>query len=399
MREVVIVEACRSAIGSLGGTLAPLKAVELSTAVVKGALARSGLDPAAVDMVILGHCRQSSDDPNIARLTALSSGLPESVPAYTVMAQCVSGMTALMNAAAYIKSGLAEVVLAGGTESMSNAIFYFRDGRFGIGTRNTELLDALVEAQPRSQPQDIYGVFNMGITAENVAEKYGVTREEQDEFAYASQCKAKKAIEDGRFKDEIVPVEIPQRKKPPIIFDRDEFPRETSPEALAALKPVFKTDGGGTVTAGNSSGRNDGAAVMILTTPERAAALNLKPLALVRGFAMAGVDPRIMGIGPVPASEKALEASGLSADDIGLVELNEAFAAQSLGCLKNMPYDPAIVNVNGGAIALGHPLGCTGARISVTLLHEMKKRNTRYGLATLCVAGGMGGAMVLENYY
>jgi len=397
MRETVIVEACRSAIGSIGGTLTPLKADDLSTAVVKGALARSGLDPAAIDMVILGHCRQTSDDPNIARLTALRSGIPESTPAYTVMAQCVSGMTAVMNAATYIMSGQADVILAGGTESMSNAVFYFRDGRFGIGTRNTELLDALVEAQLRSQPQDIYGVFNMGITAENVAEKYGVTREEQDAFAYGSQRKALKAIADGRFKDEIVPVEIPQRKKPPIVFDTDEFPRETSPEALAALKPVFKTDGSGTVTAGNSSGRNDGAAALILMTPERAEALNLKPLAAVRGFAMAGVDPRIMGIGPVPASEKALEAAGLTAGDIGLVELNEAFAAQSLGCLKNMPYDPEIVNVNGGAIALGHPLGCTGARITVTLLHEMKKRNVRYGLATLCVAGGMGGALILEN--
>jgi len=397
MRETVIVEACRSAIGSIGGTLTPLKADDLSTAVVKGALARSGLDPAAIDMVILGHCRQTSDDPNIARLTALRSGIPESTPAYTVMAQCVSGMTAVMNAATYIMSGQADVILAGGTESMSNAVFYFRDGRFGIGTRNTELLDALVEAQLRSQPQDIYGVFNMGITAENVAEKYGVTREEQDAFAYGSQRKALKAIADGRFKDEIVPVEIPQRKKPPIVFDTDEYPRETSPEALAALKPVFKTDGSGTVTAGNSSGRNDGAAALILMTPERAEALNLKPLAAVRGFAMAGVDPRIMGIGPVPASEKALEAAGLTAGDIGLVELNEAFAAQSLGCLKNMPYDSEIVNVNGGAIALGHPLGCTGARITVTLLHEMKKRNVRYGLATLCVAGGMGGALILEN--
>jgi acetyl-CoA C-acetyltransferase len=377
--------------------LKPLKADDISTEVVKGALARSGVDSAAIDMVILGHCRQTSDDPNIARLTALRSGIPESVPAYTVMAQCVSGMTAVMNAATYIMSGQADAVLAGGTESMSNAVFYFRDGRFGIGTRNTELLDALVEAQLRSQPQDIYGVFNMGITAENVAEKYGVTREEQDAFAYASQCKALEAIRDGKFRDEIVPIEIPQRKKPPIIFDTDEFPRETSPEALAALKPVFKTDGAGTVTAGNSSGRNDGAAALILMARERAEALGQKPLAVIRGSAMAGVDPRIMGIGPVPASEKALGLAGLSADDIGLVELNEAFAAQSLGCLKNMSYDPEIVNVNGGAIALGHPLGCTGARISVTLLHEMKKRNVRYGLATLCVAGGMGGAMIFEN--
>jgi len=397
MREVVIVEACRSAIGSIGGTLLPFKAVDISTAVVKGALKRSGIDPSAIDMTILGHCRQTSDDPNIARLTALKCGIPESTPSYTVMAQCVSGMTAVMNAATYIMSGQADVVLAGGTESMSNAVFYFRDGRFGIGTRNTELLDALVEAQLRSQPQDIYGVFNMGITAENVAEKYGVAREEQDVFAYESQCKALKAISEGRFKDEIVPIEIPQRKKDPLIFDTDEYPRETSLAALAALKPVFKTDGTGTVTAGNASGRNDGAAVMILTTPEKAEALNLKPLARISGFAMAGVDPRIMGIGPVPASEKALENAGLTAGDIGLVELNEAFAAQSLGCLKNMPYDPEIVNVNGGAIALGHPLGCTGARIAVTLLHEMKKRDVRYGLATLCVAGGMGGALIIEN--
>ena len=395
MREVVIVDACRSAIGSIGGTLLPLKAVDIATAVVKGSLARTGLDPSVLDMVIMGHCRQTSDDPNVARLTALNCGIPESVPAYTVMAQCVSGMTAAMNAATYIQSGQADVILAGGTESMSNAVFYFRDGRFGIGTRNTELLDALVEAQLRSQPQDIYGVFNMGTTAENVAEQENVTREEQDAFAYASQCKALKAIADGRFKDEIVPIEIPQRKKDPIIFDTDEFPRETSLEALAKLKPVFKKEG--TVTAGNASGRNDGAAALVLMTPEKAEALGLKPLAKIRGFAMAGVDPKIMGMGPVPASEKALANAGLKAEDIGLVELNEAFAAQSLGCIKNMPYDESIINVNGGAIALGHPLGCTGARITVTLLHEMMKQNVQYGLATLCVAGGMGGALILEK--
>jgi acetyl-CoA C-acetyltransferase len=209
--------------------------------------------------------------------------------------------------------------------------------------------------------------------------------------------KALKAIETGKFADEIVPIEISRKKGDPIVFDRDEYPRKTSPEALARLKPVFKTDGSGTVTAGNSSGRNDGAAAMILTTPERAKSLGLKPLALIRGFAMAGVDPRLMGLGPVPASGKALEKAGLKPEDIGLVELNEAFAAQALGCLKKMPYDPAIVNVNGGAIALGHPLGCTGIRITVTLLHEMKKRKIKYGLATLCVAGGMGGAAVLET--
>jgi len=397
MREVVIVEACRTAIGSLGGTLKPLGPDDLACVTVKELFRRTGLDTGVVDEVILGHCRQSSDNPNIARLTALRCGIPEEVPAYTVMSQCSSGMLAITNGAMSIQVGKNDVVVAGGTESMSNAIFYVRNARFGVGTGTTEFLDSLTEAQLRSQPQDIYGVFNMGMTAENIAERMNISREDQDRFALQSQQRAAAAIAAGKFKDEIVPVTVPQgKKKEPVIFDTDEFPRETTMEGLSRLKPVFRTDGKGTVTAGNSSGRNDGAAAVLLMSAEKAQELGLKPMAAIRGYAQAGVDPRIMGLGPVPATRKALKNAGLTLDDIQLIELNEAFAAQALGCIRELGLDQEITNVNGGAIALGHPLGCTGARILVTLIYEMRRRKVKYGLATLCVAGGLGAATVVE---
>jgi acetyl-CoA C-acetyltransferase len=395
-KEVVIVEGCRTAVGKIGGTLKTVLAEELARVVIKGVLDRSGIDPAEIDEVIFGHARQSSDNPNIARLAALRAGVPEAVPAYTVMRQCASGMTAINNGYNSILAGQCDVVLAGGTESMSTAPFYVRNGRFGFGTGNTLLLDSVTEVQPNSQPQDMYGSFGMGMTAENVAEQYNITREDQDHFAQQSQERADAAIRSGRFKDEIVPVSVPKRKSDPVIFDTDEFPQLTSFEKLSTLKPVFKE--GGSVTAGNASGRNDGASAVLIMTKEKAEALGLKPLAKIITCANAGLDPRIMGMGPVYATKKALEQSGLTLDQIDLAEVNEAFAAQSVASVRELGLNEEIVNVNGGAIALGHPIGSSGCRIIVTLVHEMLKRDdVKYGLATLCIAGGLGQAIIIEK--
>ena len=399
MKDVVIVEACRTAVGSMGGSLKPLHAVDLACAVINGILDRSKIDPNEIDEVILGHCRQSSDEPNIARIASLRCGIPEKASAHTVMRQCASGMTAVQNGVMQIMCGVSDVVLAGGTESMTNGIFYLRDGRYGLGTGNATIYDSLTEVQFQSQPQEIYGSFNMGMTAENIAEKLGITREEQDAFSFQSQQRAVAAIDAGKFKDEIVPIEVPQgRKNPPIIFDTDEFPRrDSSLEKLGKLKPCFKPEGG-SVTAGSSSGRNDGASAMLIMSAEKAEELGLKPMAKIIGMGAAGCDPRTMGLGPVYAVPKALKNAGLSMDDIGLIELNEAFAAQSIGCIRELGWEDKmdIINVNGGAIALGHPVGSSGCRIMVTLLYEMKRRNVKYGLATLCIAGGMGQATVIE---
>lgn len=412
MENVVIVEGCRTAVGKMGGGLKPLSAYDLACAVLKGVLDRSKIDPNEIDEVIMGHCRQTSDDPNIARVAALKVGIPDKVPAYTVMRQCASGMTAVQNGAMSIMSGINDVVIAGGTESMSNAVFYIRNARWGVGTGNTELVDALTEGQFRSQPQEMYGKYNMGATAENIALTMGITREEQDAFSLDSQRKAIAAVDSGRFKDEIVPVVVPQgRKKDPIVFDTDEFPnRTTNEEKMAKLKPCFniKKDAEGrvfgtseltgTVTAGSSSGRNDGASAVLMMSESKAKALGMKPICKIIGMGTGGVDPRVMGLGPVEAVPKALKNAGLTIDDIGLIELNEAFAAQSLGCIKKLHWEDKmdIINVNGGAIALGHPVGSSGCRIIVTLMNEMKKRGVKYGLATLCIAGGMGQATVIE---
>lgn len=396
MREVVFVEACRTAIGKMGGTLKSIQPDELATVIVKEIIARSKIKPEDIGEVIMGHCRQSSDNPNIARIAALRAGIPEKVPAYTVMRQCASGLCAINNAVMSIQTGEHDVVIAGGVEVMSNAIFYIRDARYGLGTGNNVLVDSLTEGQFRSQPQEIYGTFNMGMTAENIAELMNISREDQDKFALASQEKALAAIRSGRFKDEIVPVTVPQRKGDPIIFDTDEYPRETSLEKLSKLKPAFKE--GGTVTAGNSSGRNDGAAAVLIMTYEKAKELGLKPIARFVAHSTVGVDPRYMGLGPVPAIQEVIKKSGLNMDDIGLIELNEAFASQAIGCIRKLKIEDRmdIINVNGGAIALGHPVGSSGCRIMVTLLHEMKKRNVKYGLAALCIAGGMGTADIVE---
>ena len=398
MKNVVIVEACRTAVGKFGGSLQPLSAADLAVSVMQAALERSGVEASAVDEVDFGQCRQSSDHSNIARFAALKAGIPETVPGNTVMCACASGMLATRDGMNAILTGQSRVALVGGTESMTNAPYYLSNVRWGLKAGDTQLKDSLTEAQFCSQPNDLYGRFNMGMTAENIAEKYGITREEQDAFALLSQQKAAAAIAAGRFKDEIIPLTVPQgKKKPPLVFDTDEFPRETSLEALAKLRPAFKE--GGCVTAGNSSGRNDGASALLLMDEEEAKARGLKALARIRGIAAAGVDPRYMGLGPIGATERVLAQTGLSLKDIQLIELNEAFAAQSMACIRAMGLEDRmdIINVNGGAIALGHPIGSSGSRIIVTLLHEMRKRELSLGLATLCVAGGMGMATVIET--
>jgi acetyl-CoA C-acetyltransferase len=411
-KNVVIVDACRTAVGKMGGACRPLSALDMACATIKGNLDRSGIDPNEIDEVILGQCRQTSDEPNIARVAALKVGIPEKCAAETVMRQCASAMTAVQNGAMSIMTGVNDVVIAGGTESMSNAVFYVRNARWGVGTGTTEFVDALTEGQFKSQPEEIYGSYNMGATAERVAQELGITREEQDAFSLESQRRAIAAIDSGRFKDEIVPLVVPQgKKKDPIIFDTDEFPnRTTNAEKMAKLKPVFNItvneDGKmyntkeltGTVTAGSSSGRNDGASSMLMMSEEKAKELGLKPLAKIIGMGASGCDPQQMGLGPVYAVPKALKHAGLTIDDIQLIELNEAFAAQSLGCIKLLGWEDKmdIINVNGVAIALGHPVGSSGCRIIVTLIHEMKKRGLKYGLATLCIAGGMGQATVIE---
>ncbi|MDR3333095.1 MAG: thiolase family protein [Synergistaceae bacterium] len=397
MREVVVVEAVRTAVGKLGGALKDVQAEELASIVINGLVDKTGIDTSTVDEVIFGQVRQSSEASNLARIAALRSGIPEEVPAYTVMRQCASGLQAVNNGCQAILSGDAEVIIAGGTESMSNAVFYLRNARYGLGTGNSVLVDSLTEGQVRSQPQDIYGTFNMGITAENVAERCGISREAQDLFSHGSQKKADDAIKNGRFDDEIVPVIIPQKKGEAVIFKQDEFPRLTTIEKLASLKPAFKENG--SVTAGNSSGRNDGATALLLMSSDKAYSLGLKPLAIIKGAVAAGVSPKVMGLGPVFAVEKLLKKLDLKLDDIDLIELNEAFAAQSLGCIQMLKLDQSKINVNGGAIALGHPVGSSGARILVTLIHELRRRKQKYGLATLCVAGGMGVADLVEAVY
>ena len=350
------------------------------------------------DEVIAGQAKQTTDAPNIARVSSLMLQIPEATPAYTVHRQCASGMQAMLSSMQQIQCDYSDIMLCGGVESMSTAPFYVRNVRFGVGNGNQALVDPNTESQPKSQPADIYGTFTMIQTADNVAKQFGVTREDCDQFALESQHRAVAAIDSGRFKDEIVPVVIPQRKKDPIVFDTDEYPkRDTNLEKMAKLKPIFAD---GVTTAGNASGRNDGASALVLMSADKAKELGLKPIARIIAGAAAGVDPRIMGMGPVAATRKlmkALEPKGLKLEDFGLVEINEAFAAQSVACVRELGLNPEIVNVNGGAIALGHPLGCSGARISTTLVHEMQKRDVQFGLASICIAGGLGMAMAFEK--
>ena len=394
MKEAVIVSGARTAIGKLGGSLQDVLVEQLASQMIRAAITRAGIDDQSIDEVILGHGKQSSDTPNLARVASLYADLPLEVSAYTVHRQCGSGMQAVISAAQSIRLGESAVVLAGGAESMSTAPYYMRQARFGYRSGNGEILDPNTESQPKSQPVEKYGRITMGLTAENLAAKYGISREEQDEFAWTSQSRALHAIASGRFEDEIVPVPV-KKGKTMVDFAVDEFPKASTLEAFASLKPAFKKDG--TVTAGNSSGRNDGAAAMVLMDAAKAFEMGIVPMMKIAGYASAGVPPEIMGIGPVPATRKALERAGLTMQDIDLIELNEAFAAQSLAVVRELEIDRTKLNVNGGAIALGHPIGCSGARIIVSLMFEMLKRKSRYGLATLCIAGGQGSAVILEN--
>ncbi|MGE5585747.1 MAG: acetyl-CoA C-acetyltransferase [Bacillota bacterium] len=392
MRRVVITGAARTAIGTFGGTLAGVSAADLGAVAIREALRRSSIEPEMVDEVLMGNVLQAGQGMNVARQAALKAGLPVAVPCMTVNKVCGSGLKSVTLGAQAIACGDADIVVAGGTENMDMAPYLVSRGRYGYKMGHGELTDSMI----RDGLWCIFTDAHMGVTAEMVAEKWGITREMQDEYAATSQSRAEAAIKAGRFKDEIVAVEIPQRKGSPILFEQDEHPRfGTTLEKLAALKPAFKKDG--TVTAGNASGINDGAAVLVLMSEERAAEIGVEPVAAIRAYASAGVSPEIMGMGPVPATRKALEKAGLRLDDIDILEINEAFAATSLAVGKELGPDPEKVNVNGGAIALGHPIGASGARILVTLLHEMMKRGSRRGLASLCIGGGMGITLIVER--
>jgi acetyl-CoA C-acetyltransferase len=391
MREVVIVSAVRTAIGSFMGTLSNTPATELGAVVIKEAVNRAGITGDQVDEVIMGNVLQAGLGQGPARQAALKAGLPIEVSSMAINKLCGSGLKAVHLATQAIQTGDAEIVVAGGMENMSLAPYLLPKGRTGYRMGDGKIIDSMIE----DGLQCAVNSYHMGVTAENVAEKYGLTREAQDEFSAWSQQKAEAAIKEGKFSEEIVPVVIPQRKGDPIIFDTDEFPRAgVTAEKLAKLKPAFKKDG--TVTAGNASGINDGAAALVLMSREKANELNIKPMAVIRGNGTAGVDPSIMGIGPVPATKKAFEKSELTIKDMDLVEANEAFAAQSLAVGRDLDIPREKLNVNGGAVALGHPIGASGARILVTLLHELKRQDSRYGLATLCIGGGMGIATIVE---
>ncbi|MBP2666742.1 MAG: PaaJ, partial [Firmicutes bacterium] len=364
MREVVIASGVRTPIGKLGGALKGVLVEHLASQVLQEAIERAGISPVAIDEVIIGHGKQSADTPNLARVASLYAELPLEISAYTVHRQCGSGMQAVISATQSIRLGDSDIVVAAGAESMSTAPFYLRQARYGFGSGNGEILDPNTESQPKSQPVEKYGRITMGLTAENLADKYGITRHEQDEFALDSQNKALAAIAAGRFVAEITPVVVKAGKKV-MEFSVDEFPKASSLEILSGLKPAFKKEG--SVTAGNSSGRNDGAAALVLMERQKAEELGIKSLARIVSYASAGVPPEIMGIGPVPATKKALQLAGLTINDIDLFELNEAFAAQSLAVIRELGIDRSKLNVNGGAIALGHPIGCTGARLLVSL--------------------------------
>ncbi len=392
MEKVVIAGAVRTAVGSFGRSLKDVPAVDLGIVATREALKRAGVQPEDVDEVILGNVLQAGLGQNTARQVLIGSGIPKEVPAFTINKVCASGLKSVFLGAQAIMAGDAQVVVTGGIENMSRAPYYLNRARWGIRMGHDDFVDGMVF----DGLWDIFNDYHMGITAENIAEKYKISREEQDRFAFESQQKAEAAIKAGKFKEEIVPVEVPQRKGDPVIFDTDEHPRfGTTLEALAKLKPAFKKDG--TVTAGNASGINDGAAVVVLMSESKAEELGIEPLAAIRSYASAGVDPAVMGTGPIPASRKALEKANLTVDDLELIEANEAFAAQAICVNREMKWDLSKVNVNGGAIALGHPIGASGARILTTLLYEMKRRDCRIGLATLCIGGGQGAAIIVER--
>ncbi|MEK8024991.1 acetyl-CoA C-acetyltransferase [Pseudaquabacterium rugosum] len=392
MTDIVIVAAARTAVGKFGGTLAKTPAAELGATVLKALLERSGVAAEQVGEVILGQVLTAGCGQNPARQSVIKAGMPEGVPAMTINKVCGSGLKAVMLGAQAIRDGDSEIIIAGGQESMSLSPHVLPASRDGQRMGNWSLVDTMVN----DGLWDVYNQYHMGITAENVAKAYGISREEQDALALASQLKAAAAQEAGRFNDEIVPVTIPQRKGDPLVFAADEFiNKKTSAEALAGLRPAF--DKAGSVTAGNASGLNDGAAAVMLMSAAKAQALGLKPMARIASYASAGLDPKIMGMGPVPAARKALQRAGWSAADLDLLEINEAFAAQACAVHKEMGWDTSKVNVNGGAIAIGHPIGASGCRVLVTLLHEMVKRDAKKGIASLCIGGGMGVALTVER--
>jgi acetyl-CoA C-acetyltransferase len=392
MRDVVIVSAVRTALGTFGGALKDVSAVDLGALVIKEAVNRAGVKPELIEEVIMGNVIQAGLGQNTARQSTIKAGLPQEVSAMTINKVCGSGLRAVSLAAQMIKAGDADVIVAGGMENMSAAPYALKSARWGQRMGDGKMIDTMIN----DALWDAFNNYHMGVTAENIAKEWGLTREEQDAFSAASQQKAEAAIKSGRFKDEIVPVVIPQRKGDPKVFDTDEFPRfGTTAESLAKLKPAFIKEG--TVTAGNASGINDGAAAFVVMSAEKAAELGIKPMAKILSYGSKGLDPAIMGYGPFHATKKALEKANIAVEDLDLIEANEAFAAQSLAVAKDLKFDMSKVNVNGGAIALGHPVGASGARILVTLLHEMEKRDAKRGLATLCIGGGLGTALIVER--
>ena len=390
MRDVVIVSAVRTAVGSFGGSLKDISAADLGAIVIKEAVKRAGIEPSDVDEVYMGNVVQAGQGQNVARQAAVNAGIPVEKPALTLNMVCGSGLRAVSLAAQLISLGDCDVVVAGGTENMSQAPYALPKARWGQRMGNATMIDTMIQ----DALTDAFSQVHMGITAENIAEQWGITREEQDAFAAASQQKAEAAIKAGKFEEEIVGVEIPQRKGDPIVFCVDEYPRfGASVEGMAKLKPAFKKDG--TVTAGNASGINDGAAAFVLMSAEKAEQMGLEPMAKILSYGSKGLDPSIMGYGPFYATKAALEKANLSVEDLDLIEANEAFASQSIAVARDLNFDMSKVNVNGGAIAIGHPVGASGARILVTLLHEMKRRDAKKGLATLCIGGGMGTALIV----
>lgn len=391
MREVVIVSAARTAIGNIGGALSAFSAVELGIFASQAALERAGIEAAAVDEVIIGNVLSSGLGQNVARQVSLGAGIPCTIPAMSLSKVCGSGLRAVSLAAQIIRAGDADIILAGGTESMSNAPYLAKKHRFGSKMGHDTLVDSMIS----DGLWDVYNDYHMGVTAENIADQCGITRAEQDAFALQSQQRAQAAIEGGKFREEIVPVSI-KSKKGDTVFDTDEFPRfGTDIGALQKLRPAFRKDG--TVTAGNASGINDGAAMLVICSKQKAEAMGLSIMAEIKGYGSGGVDPAVMGLGVVPASKLALAKAGISASDLELAEANEAFAAQAVAVTLELGLPAEITNVNGGAIALGHPIGASGARILTTLLYEMKRRDLKLGLATLCIGGGMGTAVVVER--
>lgn len=392
MKEVVIVSACRTAVGSFNGTLKDMTGVELGAIAAKEAIKRAGIDSNVIDEIVIGNVLSAGHGQNPARQMAIKAGISDKIPSFTLSKVCGSGLRAVSLAAQMIKAGDVDVVLAGGAESMSTAAYALMKARSGYRMGDGKLVDTMIT----DGLWDAFNNYHMGMTAENIAEKFNITRQMQDEFSLRSQQRAEAAIKSGKFVEEIVPVEIPQRKGDPVIFDTDEFPRfGTTIEALAKLKPAFKKDG--TVTAGNASGINDGAAMLVIMSKEKAEELGAPIMATIKSYATGGVDPAIMGYGPVPACEKAMAKAGVKVEDFDLIEANEAFAAQAISVCNDLGFDPEKTNVNGGAIAIGHPIGCSGARILTTLLYEMKRRDSKLGLATLCIGGGMGTSLIVER--